>query len=196
MQSLEQRPAGEGTQSHPLAADEDSLYADAVAVVRSERRGSISLIQRSLQIGYNRAARLLEQMESEGVVSPMQSNGQRQVMDIDAPDGSYQRPAAEGIEAVPLAAPAQPKPVQATTPAPDGTPATHGQASTATGLAVGVRVLVLDTASGVKQAARVGQQGVIDKQVGPEAWDVRFEGKHRKVPQWVCFHASELEVLA
>lgn len=133
-------------------------------------------------------AAAMQSLEEEGQAHPSGAPGE--------PDGSYQRPAADGIDAAPIAAPAQPQPVQATTPAPDVTPATHGQASPATGLAVGVRVLVLDTASGVKQAARVGQQGHIDRQVGPEAWDVRFEGKLRKVPQWVCFHASELEVVA
>jgi S-DNA-T family DNA segregation ATPase FtsK/SpoIIIE len=51
-----------------------------VAVVLESRRASISLIQRKLRIGYNRAARLIEQMEQAGLVSAMQSNGNREVL--------------------------------------------------------------------------------------------------------------------
>ena len=52
----------------------------AVAVVLKTRRPSISLVQRHLRIGYNRAARLIEQMENAGLVSPMQTNGNREVL--------------------------------------------------------------------------------------------------------------------
>jgi S-DNA-T family DNA segregation ATPase FtsK/SpoIIIE len=58
----------------------DELYDQAVAVVLKNRRASISLVQRHLRIGYNRAARLLEQMESSGLVSTMQSNGNREIL--------------------------------------------------------------------------------------------------------------------
>ena len=58
----------------------DALYDQAVAVVLKNRRASISLVQRHLRIGYNRAARLLEQMENSGVVSSMQSNGNREIL--------------------------------------------------------------------------------------------------------------------
>jgi DNA segregation ATPase FtsK/SpoIIIE, S-DNA-T family len=58
----------------------DPLYDQAVEVVLRTRRPSISLVQRHLRIGYNRAARLLEQMEQSGLVSPMQSNGNREVL--------------------------------------------------------------------------------------------------------------------
>ncbi len=67
-------PAGEG------GGEADALYDQAVAVVLKNRRASISLVQRHLRIGYNRAARLLEQMETSGVVSPMQSNGNRDIL--------------------------------------------------------------------------------------------------------------------
>lgn len=60
--------------------DYDGLYDQAVAVVRAQKRASISLVQRHLRIGYNRAARLLEQMEAEGVVSAMRSDGSRQIL--------------------------------------------------------------------------------------------------------------------
>ncbi|CAM8646768.1 FtsK DNA segregation ATPase FtsK/SpoIIIE and related proteins [Burkholderiales bacterium] len=58
----------------------DGLYDEAVAIVLKHRRASISLVQRHLRIGYNRAARLLEAMEQAGVVSPMQSNGNRDIL--------------------------------------------------------------------------------------------------------------------
>jgi S-DNA-T family DNA segregation ATPase FtsK/SpoIIIE len=58
----------------------DALYDQAVAIVIKTRRPSISLVQRHLRIGYNRAARLIEQMERSGLVSPMQSNGNREVL--------------------------------------------------------------------------------------------------------------------
>ncbi len=60
--------------------ESDPLYDQAVAVVLKTRRPSISLVQRHLRIGYNRAARLIEQMERSGLVSPMQSNGNREVL--------------------------------------------------------------------------------------------------------------------
>ena len=58
----------------------DPLYDQAVDVVLKNRRASISLVQRHLRIGYNRAARLLEQMENSGVVSAMSSNGNREIL--------------------------------------------------------------------------------------------------------------------
>lgn len=58
----------------------DPMYDQAVAVVLKNRRASISLVQRHLRIGYNRAARLLEQMEQSGLVSNMQSNGNREIL--------------------------------------------------------------------------------------------------------------------
>jgi DNA segregation ATPase FtsK/SpoIIIE, S-DNA-T family len=64
--------AGEG--------EADPLYDQAVEIVIKNRRASISLVQRHLRIGYNRAARLLEQMENSGVVSTMSSNGNREIL--------------------------------------------------------------------------------------------------------------------
>jgi S-DNA-T family DNA segregation ATPase FtsK/SpoIIIE len=58
----------------------DALYDQAVAVVLQHKRASISLVQRHLRIGYNRAARLLEQMEKSGVVSAMATNGNRDII--------------------------------------------------------------------------------------------------------------------
>jgi len=61
-------------------AESDVLYDQAVAIVLKTRRASISLVQRHLRIGYNRAARLIEQMERAGMVTPMQTNGNREVL--------------------------------------------------------------------------------------------------------------------
>src|SRR5262249_45647012 len=58
----------------------DPLYDQAVAIVLKTRRASISLVQRHLRIGYNRAARLIEHMERAGHVSAMQTNGNRDVL--------------------------------------------------------------------------------------------------------------------
>jgi S-DNA-T family DNA segregation ATPase FtsK/SpoIIIE len=60
--------------------ENDPMYDQAVAVVLQHRRASISLVQRHLRIGYNRAARLLEQMEQSGVVSAMATNGNRDIL--------------------------------------------------------------------------------------------------------------------
>ncbi|KQZ30299.1 DNA translocase FtsK [Duganella sp. Root1480D1] len=61
-------------------SESDPMYDQAVQVVLKHRKASISLVQRHLRIGYNRAARLLEQMENSGVVSAMQSNGNREII--------------------------------------------------------------------------------------------------------------------
>ncbi|WP_061126088.1 DNA translocase FtsK [Caballeronia catudaia] len=60
--------------------ESDPLYDQAVEVVIKNKRASISLVQRHLRIGYNRAARLLEQMENSGLVSAMSSNGNREIL--------------------------------------------------------------------------------------------------------------------
>ena len=56
------------------------MYLQAVEIVTSKQSASISLVQRHLRIGYNRAARLLEAMEAAGVVSPMSNDGSRTVL--------------------------------------------------------------------------------------------------------------------
>ena len=61
-------------------AESDPLYDEAVAFVLESRKASISSVQRKLRVGYNRAARLIEQMEASGVVSPMSSNGSREIL--------------------------------------------------------------------------------------------------------------------
>jgi S-DNA-T family DNA segregation ATPase FtsK/SpoIIIE len=61
-------------------AEQDGLYDEAVRIVTSERKPSISYVQRRLKIGYNRAARLIEAMEAAGIVGPLQSNGGREIL--------------------------------------------------------------------------------------------------------------------
>jgi S-DNA-T family DNA segregation ATPase FtsK/SpoIIIE len=61
-------------------SESDPLYDQAVEIVVKSRRASISLVQRHLRIGYNRAARLIEQMEKAGLVSQMTSSGNREVI--------------------------------------------------------------------------------------------------------------------
>ncbi|UVL05620.1 DNA translocase FtsK [Pseudomonas sp. B21-047] len=65
-------------------SESDALYDEAVQFVLESRRASISAVQRKLKIGYNRAARMIEAMEMAGVVTPMNSNGSREVI---APGG-------------------------------------------------------------------------------------------------------------
>ena len=60
--------------------DVDELFDQAVEIVAKTRRASISNVQRRLKIGYNRAARILEQMEEQGMVTSMESNGTREVL--------------------------------------------------------------------------------------------------------------------
>ena len=61
-------------------SESDELYDQAVRIVTETRRASISGVQRRLKIGYNRAARMIETMETAGIVGPLQSNGSREVL--------------------------------------------------------------------------------------------------------------------
>ena len=93
LKNLGQPQYVEGVLEEPVAAadglpgaegggngEADPLYDQACEIVLKTRRASISLVQRHLRIGYNRAARLIEQMERAGMVSAMQSNGNREVL--------------------------------------------------------------------------------------------------------------------
>jgi S-DNA-T family DNA segregation ATPase FtsK/SpoIIIE len=71
---------GPGGVNGEPSGEKDALYDQAVEIVVRTRRPSISLVQRHLRIGYNRAARLIEDMERAGLVSSMQSNGNREVL--------------------------------------------------------------------------------------------------------------------
>ena len=63
-----------------LSGEKDPLYDEAVEIVLRTRKASISYVQRNLRIGYNRAARIIEDMEKAGLVTPMQSNGNREIV--------------------------------------------------------------------------------------------------------------------
>jgi DNA segregation ATPase FtsK/SpoIIIE, S-DNA-T family len=72
--------AGEPGAPGEANGEADPMYDQAVAIVLQHKRASISLVQRHLRIGYNRAARLLEQMEKSGLVSSMATNGNRDLL--------------------------------------------------------------------------------------------------------------------
>ena len=67
-------------------SESDPLYDEAVKLVTESRNASISSVQRRLRIGYNRAARLVEQMEDVGIVGPLESNGKREVLAPPPPE--------------------------------------------------------------------------------------------------------------
>ena len=69
-----------GIASESEDGEKDELYDEAVAFVAQSRRASISAVQRRLRVGYNRAARIIETMEETGIVSPMATNGNREVL--------------------------------------------------------------------------------------------------------------------
>jgi len=79
-------PDGEELPDH-AGEGQDPLYAEAVQFVIETRRPSISAVQRKLKIGYNRAARFIEAMEQEGLVTPMNTNGSREVIAQTKTDG-------------------------------------------------------------------------------------------------------------
>jgi DNA segregation ATPase FtsK/SpoIIIE, S-DNA-T family len=89
LESVTDDPDGEdgglGLSGEGEEGESDQLYDQAIALVARERKCSTSFIQRYLQIGYNRAARIVERMEREGVVSPANHVGKREVLarDID-----------------------------------------------------------------------------------------------------------------
>ncbi len=75
-----------GSNSNDSDGQVDELYDKAVAVIAREGKVSTSFIQRHLQIGYNRAARIIEEMERQGVISPASSTGKRQILVSDFSD--------------------------------------------------------------------------------------------------------------
>jgi S-DNA-T family DNA segregation ATPase FtsK/SpoIIIE len=81
---LEEAPAGAapvpGLEPADTQGESDPLYDEAVAIVTTDRKASISYVQRRLKIGYNRAARMIEEMEQAGIVGALQPNGSRDVI--------------------------------------------------------------------------------------------------------------------
>lgn len=75
----------------PPEDDTDPVFAEAVKVIREMRRASISLLQRRLRIGYTRAARLIDQLEAQGIVSPARGGSQpREVLDYGPLSNTYE----------------------------------------------------------------------------------------------------------
>jgi hypothetical protein len=115
----------EPTQAAEGDGDADPLFDQAVAVVLQHRRPSISVVQRHLRVGYNRAARLLEQMEQAGVVSAMLSNGDRELLapatagaslSLAAKQRNIDSPPSPHAEAADVQSPASPAPPAAEQP--------------------------------------------------------------------------------
>ena len=73
----DEKEIGDGAKS---SGDKDELYETAVEIIRSEGKASTSFLQRKLQIGYNRAARIIDIMEEEGIVSKANHVGKRDVL--------------------------------------------------------------------------------------------------------------------
>ncbi len=70
----------EMSESSKKQEDKDELYSTAVEIIKSERKASTSFLQRKLQIGYNRAARIIDMMEADGIVSKANHVGKRDVL--------------------------------------------------------------------------------------------------------------------
>ena len=89
LEEITSGPADGGTDVipglEPVSDDHDPLYDEAVRIVTESRKASISYIQRRLKIGYNRAARMVEEMEQTGLVGPLESNGSREVLAAPPP---------------------------------------------------------------------------------------------------------------
>jgi S-DNA-T family DNA segregation ATPase FtsK/SpoIIIE len=83
-----QRRIDEGDEGEDDFSDEseDEMYPQALEVIRATRRASTSMLQRRLRIGYNRAARLMEELEANGVVGPENGSSPRDILvDLDVP---------------------------------------------------------------------------------------------------------------
>jgi S-DNA-T family DNA segregation ATPase FtsK/SpoIIIE len=84
--------SSEASGGEARAPSEDDIYDMAVAIVLRDRKASTSYIQRRLSIGYNRAADLIERMETEGLISSANSTGKREIL-ITGRDGAGARAA-------------------------------------------------------------------------------------------------------
>ena len=74
---LDEKEIGESSSG---SSDKDELYQAALDIIRSEGKASTSFLQRKLQIGYNRAARIIDMMEADGIVSKANHVGKRDVL--------------------------------------------------------------------------------------------------------------------
>ena len=80
MEEITSQETSENSLSKNDDADEDELYTQAVEIIKTEGKASTSFLQRKLQIGYNRAARIIDMMEQKGVVSKANHVGKREVL--------------------------------------------------------------------------------------------------------------------
>jgi DNA segregation ATPase FtsK/SpoIIIE-like protein len=78
---VQEEAAGDNNAAAVSEQREDAMYQEAVGLVRKEGKPSISLVQRHLKVGYNQAARLLDQMEAEGLITAMGSDGSRSIVE-------------------------------------------------------------------------------------------------------------------
>ena len=76
-QKIDEKELGSNSENQ---GDKDELYQSAVEIIRAEGKASTSFLQRKLQIGYNRAARIIDMMEAEGIVSKANHVGKRDVL--------------------------------------------------------------------------------------------------------------------
>jgi len=83
IESITKEEAGEGNLTSPQDESEDALFSQAVSIIIKDKRVSTSYIQRKLQIGYNRAARIIEEMEEKGIISAANSQGKREIIGRD-----------------------------------------------------------------------------------------------------------------
>jgi len=72
-----------GTTIDNNVADRDKLFKDAAVVIVTAQQGSASLLQRKLKLGYNRAGRIIDQLEAAGIVGPFEGSKARQVLVTD-----------------------------------------------------------------------------------------------------------------
>ena len=83
IESITKEDGDGGNTLSPQDDSEDALFSQAVSIIIKDKRVSTSYIQRKLQIGYNRAARIIEEMEEKGIISEPNSQGKREIIGQD-----------------------------------------------------------------------------------------------------------------
>jgi len=83
VESITKDENNENDLSPQSVESEDALFSQAVSIIIKDKRVSTSYIQRKLQIGYNRAARIIEEMEEKGIISEPNSQGKREIIGRD-----------------------------------------------------------------------------------------------------------------
>jgi len=80
MEEITAQESNDSSLSSSGEGDEDELFSQALDIIKSEGKASTSFLQRKLQIGYNRAARIIDMMEEKGIVSKANHVGKREVL--------------------------------------------------------------------------------------------------------------------